>query len=101
MATHSPATGYRHYWSAWGALLVLTLGMLLAGHLTLPKALILVLLLGAMLVKASLIGAYFMHLRFEKLSLVAVVTAGILATAAALFVVIAFDGVRILRLSAQ
>ncbi len=101
MANHSQVIGYRLYWSTWIVLLALTLGMLLAGHLTLPKGLILALLLGAMLVKASLIGAHFMHLRFEKLGLVAIVAAGILATAAALFVVISFDGVRILRLSAQ
>ena len=93
--------GYRLYWSTWVALLALTLGMLLTGQLTLPKVVILALLLGAMLVKASLIGAHFMHLRFEKPALVLVVTAGILAVAAVLFVVISFDGIRILRLAAQ
>ena len=75
------------------------LGMLVASHTVLPKVLILLLLITAMLLKASLIGAYFMHLRFEKLSLVLAVTAGILATAAILFLLISFDGVRILRLS--
>ena len=66
---------------------------------SLPKVFVVLLLLGAMLVKASLIGAHFMHLRFEKLSLFLTVAVGILATAAILFLLISFDGIRILRLS--
>ncbi len=73
--------------------------MLLTGFVSLPKGVILLLLLVAMLVKASLIGAYFMHLRFEQLGLVVMVAVGILATAAVLFLLISFDGVRILQLS--
>ncbi len=99
MAKTLPEAGYRTYWATWLFLLLLTLSMLAVGWLSLPKALIVLLLLVAMLVKASLIGAYFMHLRFEKLSLVLMVALGILATAAFLFGVIAFDGLRILRLS--
>lgn len=101
MANDSHAVGYRFYWWTWAALLALTLGMLLTGHMSLPKGLIVSLLLGAMLVKASLIGGHFMHLRFEKPALVVAVVAGILATAATLFALIAVDGARILRLSAQ
>lgn len=99
MAKTLHAAGYRAYWFTWVWLLALTLGMLATGYLSLPKVLILVLLLLAMLTKASLIGAYFMHLRFEELGLVIIVAVGILATAAVLFLLIAFDGVRVLRLS--
>lgn len=92
-----PETGYRLYWLTWAFLLMLTLGMLVTGYLALPRAILVLLLVSAMLVKASLIGAHFMHLRFEKLSLIITVAAGILATAAILFLLISFDGVRILR----
>lgn len=90
---------YRTYWSTWGLLLGITLVMLLTGALALPKWLLLAFLLTAMLVKATLIGAQFMHLRFEQLSLILMVAIGILATGLALFAGIAFDAVRILRLS--
>ena len=99
MANEHPKPGYKFYWGTWATLLVFTLLMLGTSLVTLPKAVLIGLLLVAMLVKASLIGAHFMHLRFEKLSLGVMVAAGILATAAILFGVIAFDGLRILRLS--
>lgn len=99
MAQPLQEVGYRIYWSTWGLLLALTLVMLVTGYLSLPKGFVVLFLILAMLVKASLIGAHFMHLRFEKLSLVATVAAGILATAAVLFLLISFDGMRILELS--
>ncbi len=92
---------YRLYWLTWAFLLILTLVMLGTGSVPLGKAFLVSLLLLAMLAKAGLIGAHFMHLRFEKLSLVFVVTLGILATAAALFLLIAFDGVRVQTLSSH
>ena len=91
--------GYTIYWSTWGLLLGLTLLMLVSGHVSLPKVFVVLLLLAAMLVKASLISAHFMHLRFEKLALVLTVVIGILATATFLFALIAFDALRILKLS--
>ncbi len=99
MAKTLHEVGYGIYWLTWIVLLLLTLLMLVTGYVSLPKMFVVLLLLGAMLVKASLIGAHFMHLRFEKLTLVLTVAVGILATATFLFVLIAFDGIRILRLS--
>ncbi len=99
MAKTLHEVGYGTYWLTWVVLLLLTLLMLVTGYVSLPKMFVVLLLLGAMLVKASLIGAHFMHLRFEKLTLVLTVAVGILATATFLFVLIAFDGLRILRLS--
>ncbi len=99
MAKTVQEAGYRLYWSTWMLLLLLTLLMLATGYVSLPKRFIVALLTLAMLVKASLIGGHFMHLRFEKLNLVVIVAVGILATAAALFTLILFDGIRIARLS--
>ncbi len=90
--------GYRIYWVVWGILLIVTLGMALVGTTMLTTFLVLVLLLG-MLVKASLITGYFMHLRFERASLILAVAVGLLATAGILFFLIAPDGLRVLNSS--
>ncbi len=99
MAKTLQEVGYRTYWSTWLLLLVLTLVMLAIGYVSLPKVFMVFLLVPAMLVKASLIGAHFMHLRFERLNLVLTVAVGILATGTILFLLISFDGIRILTLS--
>jgi caa(3)-type oxidase subunit IV len=95
--TH-PATGYRGYWITWAILLAITGVMLLAEVLSLPAAFVVGILLAAMLVKASLIGAQFMHLRFEKPVLILAVAGSILFFSAFLFILIAFDGLRILKM---
>jgi caa(3)-type oxidase subunit IV len=88
-------TSYRTYWIAWIILLALTLVMLLIEAFRLPAALTVLVLVGAMLVKAVLIGGWFMHLRYERLALVLSVVIGTLATAAALFVLLVPDGLAI------
>lgn len=52
------------------ALLVLTVVEVLLAYFEVPLTLMLVILIGLSLIKAALIMAYFMHLRFERLSLV-------------------------------
>ena len=52
------------------ALLVLTLVEVLLAYYEVPLTLMLIILIGLSLIKAALIMAYFMHLRFERLSLV-------------------------------
>ena len=89
---------YKTYWYTWGVLLVLTLGMILAGGAVTSKVWLVALLLAGMLAKATLILANFMHLRFERVGLILTVVIGIVFTALALFFGIAPDGVRILHL---
>jgi cytochrome c oxidase subunit IV len=72
--------------------------MLLVDSSPIPRAAMVVLLLTAMLVKASLIGAHFMHLRFERLWLAIAVTVGLLVNGAILFALIAADAARIGRM---
>ena len=60
----------RLYLSVWTALLVLTGVEVFLGYIHLAVGLMLVLLMGLSLIKAALIIAYFMHLRFERFSLV-------------------------------
>jgi len=95
--TH-PAASYKSYWVTWGILLALTGVMLLAEVLSMPAAFVVGILLAAMLVKASLIGGQFMHLRFENAALILAVAGTILFFSAFLFILIAFDGLRILKM---
>lgn len=61
--------GSRLYVWVWGWLLGLTAVEVFLAYEHLPVNLMLVLLMGLSVIKAALIVAYFMHLRFERLSL--------------------------------
>ncbi len=87
------------YWRIWFVLLVLTLVMVFIDQSPLTRGVLILVLVGVMLVKVSLIAGYFMHLRFEKLNLILVVLVGLLITGIILFTLIAPDGMRILDLS--
>ena len=56
--------------SIWFWLLLLTGFEVFLGYVQLPVVYMLVILMGASIVKAALIVAYFMHLRFERLNLI-------------------------------
>ena len=56
--------------SIWVVLVALTLIEILLAYVELPITLMLTVLLGLSIVKAALIMAYFMHLKFERLSLI-------------------------------
>ena len=54
----------------WIGLVVITFGEVYLAYLHFPAVAMLLILIGLSLVKAGLIMAYFMHLRYERLSLV-------------------------------
>jgi cytochrome c oxidase subunit IV len=54
----------------WGALLGLTAFEVFLAYIQIPTTLMLIILMGASIIKAALIVAYFMHLKFERLSLI-------------------------------
>jgi len=58
------------FFSVWFWLLLLTGFEVFLGYIHLRVTLMLVILMGASIIKAALIVAYFMHLRFERLPLV-------------------------------
>lgn len=62
--------GSRLYIWVWGWLLVFTGIEVYLAYIHLAPALMLTFLMGISVIKAALIMAYFMHLRFERLSLV-------------------------------
>lgn len=93
------AKSERVYWVAWGTLLVLTVIMLLLESSDFPRGAAVLFLVTAMLIKATVIAGWFMHLRYERLALVASIVASTLATAAVLFFLLLPDGVGMLRLA--
>ena len=92
---------YRLYWITWVILLVITTGMLLAEEFHLPKWFLILFLLSFMLVKAAMIGANFMHLRFERPNLAFMVAAGILVTSLILYVFISQESTHVLSHTAR
>lgn len=56
--------------SIWVWLVVLTLIEIVLAYKTMPIHIMLTILLGLSIIKAALIMAYFMHLKFERLSLI-------------------------------
>ena len=90
-------TSYKTYWVAWGLLLTLTLAMLLVEATQFPRLLAVFFLLTAMLFKGGIIAAWFMHLRFERRTIVLPLVLGALLTAIVLFGLISIDGVDMLR----
>ena len=89
------------YWITWSVLLVFTVVMLWMDGAAIPRTAFVVFMLVAMLTKASMIGANFMHLRFERASLVLMVAIGLLVTGAVLYVLIAPDAARIHQMVVQ
>ena len=69
--------------------------MLWADGASIPRTTFVVFMLAAMLTKASIIGANFMHLRPERGPLVLTVVVGLLVTGTILYVLIAPDAARI------
>ena len=56
--------------SIWGWLLALTLIEIFLAYKPMPIHFMLTVLMGLSIIKAALIVAYFMHLKFERLSLI-------------------------------
>ena len=85
MSDTSHEKPYRVYWVTWAILLVITVSMLGAELMHLPRWFLIVFLVSFMMVKALMIGGNFMHLRYEKGNLALMVFAGIMVTSLILF----------------
>src|SRR5882672_3633153 len=70
-----------NYMGVFWALLVLTLAEVGVFYLHLPKVPMIISLVAMALVKAGLVAAYFMHLRFEKSTLAIIVLSPLLLSA--------------------
>jgi cytochrome c oxidase subunit 4 len=70
-AAHAHPSGNRQYIITWVWLLVMTLLALSVGYVqSIPHGLKALILVGITLAKIGLIGAIFMHLKFERMNLV-------------------------------
>ena len=70
MSEHAHAGGNKLYFTVWGWLLALTVLEVVLAYRNFPLHVMLVILMGLSIIKAALIVAYFMHLKFERLSLI-------------------------------
>jgi caa(3)-type oxidase subunit IV len=101
MSASTQGNPYRAYWVTWVILLVITVAMLLAERLHLPRWFLLLFLLAFMLVKATMIGGTFMHLRHEHRQMTLMVAAGLLVTSLILFAFITPESWHVLARSAR
>jgi cytochrome c oxidase subunit 4 len=95
MSDGSSHRGLAFYVRVWAVLLGLTLVMIAVDRADLRLGVLAAILVAAMLVKASLIAGYFMHLRFEGRLLVWSVVAGLFGLGLILYVLLIPDGLRI------
>jgi len=95
MSPDHTAHSLKTYWQIWGMLLTLTVVMLFLDQAPLPYTLFVVIMVAAMLTKASLIAAYFMHLKYEHRFLQAALLVGLLINGTFMFALFIPDAVRI------
>lgn len=93
-------SGTRSIFVVWFSLLALTAIEVLLGYKQLELKLMLGILMGLSLVKASLIIAYFMHLRYERRSLVLTLIPALIFVIGMMFVLFP-DSLRVLQMRAQ
>ena len=72
--------------SIWGWLVALTLVEIFLAYKPMPIHIMLLVLLGLSIIKAALIVAYFMHLKFERLSLILTIVPMLIVCIMLLFV---------------
>ena len=87
---------YKRFWKVWGILLSLTVVMVFVDLMELPRMLLLVVLLGAMMTKAYLIATEFMDLKHERPAVGIAIAVSILFFGTFLFAFIAPDGFAVL-----
>jgi len=83
------------YWITWSVLLVFTVVMLWADSASLPRQAFVVFMIIAMLTKASIIAANFMHLKTERLPMILTVVIGLAGMGTVLWLLISPDAARI------
>jgi cytochrome c oxidase subunit IV len=93
----SEMSPYGTLWKTWGLLLVITGIMVFIDVMGLPRILLLVVLIGAMLTKAFFISSQFMDLKHEKLVVGISVAFSILFFGALLFSLMVPDGIALLH----
>jgi cytochrome c oxidase subunit IV len=97
LATHHPGSKKLFLW-VWFWLLILTGVETFLAYLRLEPHLMLTILIGLSLIKAALIVAYFMHLRFEKIGLFLVIVPTLVFCLVMILIFVFPDSLRIVSL---
>ena len=99
MSTHSESHGLssKLTLTIWAWLLILTGVEVFLAYIQFPVRTMLVMLMGLSLIKAALIMAYFMHLRFEKRTLVLTIVPALVVVVSTLSVFFP-DSIRLLHM---
>jgi cytochrome c oxidase subunit 4 len=92
---------YRSYWVTWFWLLVITILEVAIVLLRVPRAVLATTLMILALMKAALIMAYFMHLKYERLSLIYTVVVPMVVLAVILFSFVGPDALSVQHLRAR
>ncbi len=87
---------YKRFCKTWGILLALTTVMVFVDVMDLPRTLLLAVLLGAMSVKAYLIGTEFMDLKNEQLAVGVSIAFSVIFFGIFLYLLIMPDGFAVL-----
>ena len=95
MSAEHTAHNLKTYWKIWGMLLALTIVMLFLDQTPMWQPLFVIVMVSAMLTKACLILAYFMHLKYEHRFLQWTLVIGLFINGVFLFALILPDAVRI------
>ena len=90
-------SSYGRFWKTWGILLALTSIMVFVDVMQMPRLVLLVVLLAAMLAKASLIAGRFMDLEHETIAVGISVAFSLLFFGAILYALMAPDSLAILH----
>jgi cytochrome c oxidase subunit 4 len=97
---HEHVQGKKIFLFVWFWLLALTAGEVLLAYQQLALKVMLILLMGLSIIKASLIISYFMHLRYERRSLVLTLMPALLFVIGMMFVVFP-DSLRLLSMGVR
>jgi len=97
VGTHQPGSKKLFMW-VWFWLLILTGIETFLAYLKLEPRPMLILLVGLSLIKAALIVAYFMHLRFEKIGLFLILVPTLVFCLVMILIFVFPDSVRIVNM---
>ncbi len=97
VASHAEAPARTFVW-VWIWLVAITGIEVFLGYKNIPPAIMLTILIGLSVIKAALIMAYFMHLKFERLSLVFLLVPALVFCICMILIFFFPDSARLMRM---
>jgi len=100
-ANHASGAGPKLYLRIWAMLLVLTVVMIFLDQVAMPFIVLATVLVVTMLAKASMIGAFFMHLKFDGKFLALSLILGFVVLGFILYILLVPDAIRIQQMLSE